>query len=339
MRQPPRPRVAAPARTDRTTSPVAPGRSVTSGRTGPPSSARIATTPAGGTRDPRHDAGATPGGEATTVSSQAPGVLRRSARRVVAAVIPRRIEDTEVSAQETFLERAGERARASRRLAWRRGLLTAAGLAVLGVAVWAVFFSSFLAVHEEEVRIHGTGGETSVSTADVTAIVDGVHGTPLLRLDLAALQGQLEQIDTVLTAEVRRDWPTGLEVTIVPRVPVAVMPGEGELLLLDADAVAVGTASERPEDLPMVTVPAQEAQTLAAVLDVLGDLPDDLRAQVVEASAQNPVGVELELDDGSRVRWGGATDSALKVEVLEILRTESASMYDISVPRAPIAVE
>mgnify|MGYP001680284448 FL=1 len=41
------------------------------------------------------------------------------------------------------------------------------------------------------------------------------------------------------------------------------------------------------------------------------------------------------LSDGARVRWGDASESALKARVLKVLLSQRASVYDVSSPHAP----
>lgn len=233
--------------------------------------------------------------------------------------------------------RAAERARAGRRVLLHRAAIAAVGVILMAALGWLMAFSSVFALDSGEVVVTGAGPDSTVSVEAVHAIVDPAHGTPLLRLDVADLRARIEGIDTVVSAEVQRTWPTGLQVDVTARVPVAVAQSDDGLVLLDVDAVVVGRPSEAPDDLPLVTVSEGEPAVLAAVLAVLADLPEELRAEVVEAGARHTAGVELEMADGSTVRWGSATESELKVQVLEVLRTEPAATYDVSVPRAPIA--
>ena len=237
-----------------------------------------------------------------------------------------------------FLERLAERARARRRLAWRKVLLAVGVLALLGGLAWAVLLSPLLALDVEDVTVSGAGEGTTVAEADVLAVVERWEGTPLARLDTGALVAGLGEITTVRSAAVSRSWPHGLRVDVVPRVPVAVAPTEDGVVLLDVDGVVVGAPDDPPEHLPRVTVPLsgeRAGQTLDAVLTVLAGLPADLRAEVATAGAGNPASITLELADGATVRWGSPEESELKGAVLEVLREREAGVYDVTVPRAP----
>lgn len=237
-----------------------------------------------------------------------------------------------------FLERLAERARAQRRLAWRKILVGLGAVAALAGLAWLVLGSPVLALDAEEVTVGGVGEGTTVSLAQVMDVVEPQAGTPLARLDAGALTEQLETITTVRSVTVHRAWPTGLDVQVVARVPVAVAEGEEGPVLLDADGVVVGSAQDAPEGLPIVTVPLEDervGQTLEAVLTVLAGLPEGLRSDVVTAGASSPASISFELTDGEEVRWGGVEESELKAAVLEVLREREAQVYDVTVPRTP----
>lgn len=242
---------------------------------------------------------------------------------------------------DTFSERLTERIRAERRLRWRTVLIGLAGLAVLVAVGWALLASPLLALDPEQVSVSGTGENTTVPTADVLAVVAEHAGTPLPRLDLEDLRGRLETLPTVDTAEVHRAWPRGLTVAVVAREPVAATGSEGSFELVDHEGVTVAVVDEVPEGMPRVAVPRsadRAPQTLAAVLTVLAELPQEVRAEVAVATAGGPASITLELVDGAEVRWGGPEGSALKSAVLEVLRQQPAEVYDVTVPHSPTTI-
>ncbi len=250
--------------------------------------------------------------------------------------------DPALPPQPGFLERLAEQARAQRRLAWRKVLLAFGVLAVIGGIAWALLASPLLALDVAEVTVSGVGEGTTVPREEVMALVEDRAGTPLPRLDTGALAEEVRAITTVRSVTVMREWPRGLAVDVVPREPVAAATAEDGLVLLDADGVVVGTAQDAPEGLPRVTVPlegARAGETLSAVLTVLAELPADLRAEVDTAGAANPASISLELTDGAEVLWGSVEESELKAAVLAVLREREASVYDVTVPRAPTLSE
>lgn len=246
--------------------------------------------------------------------------------------------DTSPPATGAFAERLSERTRAERRLRSRTVLIVLACVAGLVALGWALLVSPLLALDPEQVAVTGTGEDTTVPTGDVLALVEQHAGTPLPRLDLEDLRGQVAALPTVFGAEVHRSWPRGLVVDVVPRTPVAAIETDGRVELLDVEGVTVDVLDEVPEGMARVDVPRsgeRAPQTLAAVLAVLAELPEPIHAQVAVATAGGPASITLELTDGAEVRWGGPDESALKAAVLEVLREQPAAVYDVTVPRSP----
>lgn len=250
-------------------------------------------------------------------------------------------------------ERFAERTRLRRRLTRQRLAWSAAGAAAVGALGWVAFFSPVLALDVEQVEVVGEG--TVVDPATVLDVVGAYDGTPLPRLDTVELRRGVLDVPGVRAAEVARDWPHGLRITLVSREPVAAVPAPAEgpggggsdaatagYLLLDVEGVQVGRSAEPPAGLPVVAVPAddEDARAMTAVLAVLESLPPELADQVTGAGAGSEDTVSLTLADGARVEWGSAEQSALKARVVLTLRaapaSAGASVFDVSAPTMPI---
>lgn len=234
--------------------------------------------------------------------------------------------------------RFAERVRMRRRVRRDQALTWAGVLAAVAALGWVVLGSPVLALDPGSVEVSIDGDAAVVDVAAVTAILTEQAGTPLPRLDTVALRRAVLDVPGVRAASVSRSWPHGLQATVVARDPVAAVPVDGGVALLDVDGVQVGRADVAPAGLPVVEVPLGEPATMLAVLTVLEQLPVDLSADVVGASAVNPDAVRLELADGAAVEWGSADRSALKAAVLTTLRagTAGVQVYDVSAPTLPI---
>lgn len=236
-----------------------------------------------------------------------------------------------------FGARLAERRRALRRLRWRTIAIVAAAVLAVAAVVYLVLFSPVLALRAQEVRI--TGASDLVEVDQIHDLLAAHDGQPLVRLDTTALAREVEQVTGVLSANLVREWPHGVQVQITPRIPVATVPEDGEYLVLDGDAVELQVTAEPREDLPLVEVEVgteTSAASLEAVVTVLGALPPELFEQVGAAGAASPDQVELELTDGAVVVWGSAEENELKAAVLTTLRQVPAEVYDVSAPRNPI---
>ena len=221
-----------------------------------------------------------------------------------------------------------------------RGAWGTLAVVVLGVLAWGVFFSPLFALDVTEVRISGEG--TVIEPDDVVAVVDSVADVPLTRLDTVALRARILDVPGVRDARLTREWPRGLTVELVSREPVAAVPDGTGVVLLDDEGVQVGRADAAPEGLPTMTfdVAAEGRRTLESALILLNALPEGLAREVATISAESPDDVRMTLRGGATVLWGGKSDAALKVRVVEVLRTakktKGSRVFDVSAPTAPI---
>lgn len=255
-------------------------------------------------------------------------------RRLPAVPAPRSVVSS------TSAARFEERARARRALARRQVVTIAACTAAVLALGWLLFLSPVLALDPAKVTVRGAGSVVAVDR--VLEVVRAHAGTPLPRLDTIGLRDDVLDVPGVREARVMRDWPDGIAVTVVAREPVAGVPDakRGGYLLLDVDGVQVGRVEKAPQGLPVVDVPVGEKRTLEAVLTVLEQLPAELLEQVRGVSAGTRDTVRMELRDDVRVEWGSASETPLKIAVLQTLRAseaaKDATVIDVSAPRLPI---
>ena len=220
--------------------------------------------------------------------------------------------------------------------------IVAWGVAAIVVATvaWALFASQMLSFDSNHLVVKGTG--TTVDMAAVVQVVAAQEGTSLALVDISDLREEILQVPNIRDVSIQRQWPSGLAVDVVAREPVAAIPVEGGMALMDQDAVVVATVDEPPAELPVINIPltGDDERTLDAALAVLQSLPEDLRGEVGAISAQTQDAVKLTLRDAVVVEWGSSQDSALKAQVLRTLRTaevsRGAAVFDVSAPTFPI---
>nr|WP_300337693.1 FtsQ-type POTRA domain-containing protein [Actinomyces sp.] len=234
-------------------------------------------------------------------------------------------------------DRLAERRRALRTLRRRRVRAGGAVLVLLAVLVWAVLFSPLLGVRTSQITV--SGSDSSVSTEQVRELLKDLEGTSLVRVDLRqAAQSVTEGLVRVRSTQVTRSWPHGLAVSVTMRVPVAVRQVDQSYEVLDGDAVVLETTDARPEGLVTITA-AQDGglsgTQVAAVAQAVGALDVATRARVATGSASQSGQVTLVLTSGASVRWGGSEEAALKAQVLKVLLSREASVYDVSSPHSP----
>jgi cell division protein FtsQ len=205
------------------------------------------------------------------------------------------------------------------------------GVVIAGVMAWALFGSSLLVVRS--VRVAGNGNV--VSAGQVLAAAQVTHGQPLIRVDTGAISRRVEQLRQVQSAQVSRDWPTTLVITVRLRQPAFALPVHGSYALVDRFGVTIRDVVRKPPGLPVLTVNTtgrslRGSPAVRAAAKVLGELPRRVARQVRVVTTGGPNDVSVKLANGSVVVWGGAERGPIKAKELQILLRRRARVYDVS---------
>ncbi|MGH3935495.1 MAG: cell division protein FtsQ/DivIB [Pseudonocardiaceae bacterium] len=231
-----------------------------------------------------------------------------------------------------------ERQRSKLTRGWWRWLV--AGLVVLSLGAgvtWVLLDSSLF--HARSVQVLGAR-ELPADEVRVTAAV--VLGTPMLLLDMEAIQARVAAIPRVASVQVRRNLDGTVWIELTERTPVAVVRRGNVTHLVDATGTDYAMVPAGPPGLPelrVARVGPRDAATVAA-LTVLTGLPEPLRTQVLSIAAKSPADVVLRFDSGRggtgrEVRWGGVEEGDRKAAVLMPLLTQPGKIYDVSSPSLP----
>jgi cell division protein FtsQ len=216
-------------------------------------------------------------------------------------------------------------------LAWRYLLAVVLVLALVGGGVWAVWFSSWLAVDTIDVS-----GEQTVDASDIRARAGIDIGEPLARVDIAAAERRIGALAVVRSVSVTRQWPNGILISIHERVAIAVVEIGDRLRGMDADGVVFRDYKKAPPGLPRVeTAIGTTSAALKEAAKVISALPEDLTLIVDHVQVTTVDQISLVLKDGRIVIWGSADESDTKAEVLATLLNVPTQVYDVSVPSKP----
>jgi cell division protein FtsQ len=219
---------------------------------------------------------------------------------------------------------------------WKAAFFTLTAAAIVIVAVWAILGSSLLVVRS--VTVTGSG---TVPRAEVLAAAAVTPGTPLARLNTAAVASRVEKITQVQSAQVSREWPDSVVIAVTPRTPAVAVASPGGYLLIDRFGVTVSQVPEQPSGMPLLA-PAPPAASLRgspavlAAVTVLGQLPSQVRGLVTTVTSTPQGAVTLHLRGGITVVWGGTSRPVTKAAELVILMRTKASFYDISDPATAV---
>jgi cell division protein FtsQ len=250
--------------------------------------------------------------------SQTPDGLRRW--RLVRAS-----RDAVPASVRRFMARARRR-RLRAAAPWGVGALT---LLIVGALVWLALQTSVMGV--DLIRVTGV---QILSPEEVRVAAAVRSGTPLARVDTAAVAHRVAALAPVESVDVGRSWPNTLTIAVVERSAVAVVPKDKKFVLLDRSGVAFLTVDARPAELPQLRVaePGPANPETLAGLRVLGDLTPQLRDVLVQVVVDAPARIRLEVSKGRVVIWGDATQGELKARVATALLTRSGTQIDVSAP-------
>jgi len=224
-------------------------------------------------------------------------------------------------------------ARPSRaRWPWKAAFFALTAVTIVVVAVWALLGSGLLVVRSVAVT-----GSAAVPRAEVLQAAAIKPGTPLARVDTGAAARRVEQLPQVQSAQVSRDWPDSVVITVRARTPALALPAGGGFDLVDRFGVVVSHVSSRPPGMVLLVTTAAPASlrgspAIRAAVTVLGQLPARIRRLVRAVAAPSPDAVTLDLRGGATVLWGGTGRPAAKAAELEILMGTKATSYNLSDP-------
>lgn len=191
-------------------------------------------------------------------------------------------------------------------IAWRLGRLLVIVGAVAGAGVWTartVIGAPVFAVSRIVVQ-----GNHRVTTADVEALLVGLRGQSILRVDFEKYRARVLQSRWIADASLWRQLPATVEVRVTERVPVAIARQADQLSLVDNTGRVIDAfgAAYRDLDLPIVdglTGEGAQGGEQAARVQLMGaflaDLQTDgsVRAHVSQIDVSNGHDVVVLLDD------------------------------------------
>ncbi|HEY5160100.1 MAG TPA: FtsQ-type POTRA domain-containing protein [Gaiellaceae bacterium] len=221
-------------------------------------------------------------------------------------------------------------------------LLAAVGLYTLALK------SSLFAVEKVEIR-----GATPALSRQIDAAVKPFRGRSLVGISKAGVEQAILAIPEVKSAQVDRAFPNTLRVVVAREHPLAVLRrGREAWVIATSGKVVRPLRRGRGQGLPRVWVPASVAvspgkqladrgvRTAVKVLATLQGSKHSMRPTSVLAHKSN---LTLTLDSGTELRFGDASDAALKLAVSEqilpqlaVPPTGSIDYLDVSVPDRPV---
>jgi Cell division septal protein len=208
--------------------------------------------------------------------------------------------------------------------------------------------SSLFALKKVEVR-----GATPALSRRINAAVKPFRGRSLVGLDRAGVERAILAIPEVKSAQVDRDFPNTLRVFVAREHPVAVLRRGRDAWVIAASGKVVRPLRRgRGQDLPRVWVPASVAVSpgdpladrgARTAIEVLATLLRSKHSMRPTSVLAHDGDLTLTLGSSTELRFGDASDAALKLAVAEKILPDlaappagSIAYLDVSVPDRPV---
>jgi len=245
------------------------------------------------------------------------------------------VTDPRIRARRVEVQRSAGR----RRLSVVLAVLAFAALAGVGFSL--LHSSLFSARH---VRIVGGSG---ISRAELLSAAGLIDHPPLIDVNTAAAVSRLEHLPEVATASVSLEWPSGVNIDLTLRSPVAVVEEGSAWAILDATGRVLSVASTRPEGLAAVTsviAPGAAGSSLPRsarpLLQVAAGIRDILSTYVKAVGEDSGGDIVLVMKSGAIADLGDSTQLRQKVvsllTLLQRVNLNRIVTIDLRVPAAPV---
>ncbi len=214
------------------------------------------------------------------------------------------------------------------RVRWPRLLIVAAFLLVVGLgAMLALINSPLLQITTVEVQ-----GADVVSPAAVRQLA-GIKGQHVLLADLDAARRRIRALPMVKDVAISRNWPSGVKVVIVERMPWGRWRANDTVWAIDSEGVVL-EGPALPYDGPIVTqTSALPAIAAGARVDTTAvRMVQDLHERGAPLPLPAVIDYQWSLSDGlivitehGRIVFGGADGLYFKYRVWTLLEREAFS--------------
>lgn len=197
---------------------------------------------------------------------------------------------------------------------WKAACFVFAAAAIVAGLAWALLGSSLLVVRSVQVT-----GVHMATRAEVLGAAGIRPGTPLIRINTSLVARRVERLIPIQSAQVSRDWPDKIVISVQERAPALAVPEPGGFGLIDEFGVIVRQVASKPPAMPLLTVqvPGPGAGSAAGLGPAAG-----LRAAAGPGSATgsgSAAGSAADLSPGSAAALRGSPAVRAAVSVLREL--------------------
>lgn len=219
-------------------------------------------------------------------------------------------------------------------------------VAVLSI-IWVLLFSSVFRLKAENIEI--SGSNEWVSKKKIADIASSQVDKSLFLVSSQEVINQLNDIPGVTEANVTKNFPQGLRITVRAQKPAAMLKANGSnnLTAVDSQGRVLNTvAGVSIEGIPVIEV--QEVGrniTNKAVLEavkIVSSLSSQLRSRVTKVTAKTQDSIETTLGaENHIIVWGDSSELELKKAIVDKIINDPTKIgdkqrLDVSAPARPI---
>ena len=259
-----------------------------------------------------------------------PSVGKRRSKRAKSMKRGARLSRSQVARFEVARARPPAR---ERHVPWRRIFSSLAAVAMLGaVATGVAFLVLGDSLRVRQVNVVGV----QVVDPYAVAAATGLDGDSLLRMDLDAAEARVAALPGVASVEISRDWPQGLQVTLLEQQGWGYWQASGKRVLVSSAGEPLALARPPALDAPTIIDVAAPAE-LADGMDIDADAVA-LVARLRDEGTFERLGIEptgfvfrgdrgltVVVEDAPDTVFGDSTNYAFKVATWEALLEQLAA--------------
>ncbi len=191
---------------------------------------------------------------------------------------------------------------------------------LLLLVIYILIGSTFFEIQKVEVK-----GNKFYTTEKINFLADIDLHKNIFKVNLTAASSRIKKLPMIREAEVKRELPSGVLISVVEREPVAFLFTPQSVIMIDEEGVYCRKGKVSEGDLPVITgfsvsIPSEgqaiQNQFLTTALDVVKNLPQGLSSALSEINVDNNKKITIYTLTGIRCRMGFPGNIARKGDVL-----------------------
>ncbi|KUK65745.1 MAG: Cell division protein FtsQ [Desulfotomaculum sp. 46_80] len=215
---------------------------------------------------------------------------------------------------------------------------------LLLLAVYILIGSPFFEIQKVEVK-----GNKFYTTEKIKSLADIDLHKNIFKVNLSAASSRIRKLPMIREAEVKRELPSGVIISVVEREPVAFLFVLQNFIMLDEEGVYCRKSKVGEADLPVITgfdvrIPSEgqaiQNQFLTIALEVVKSLPQGLNNTLSEINVDKNKKITIYTLAGIQCRMGFSDNIVRKGDVLgqvlDKLEDREIDYIDLSTADCPV---